>query len=210
MKISLDFDDFSVLRSRMDLFERLKEHYPNLKVSMFTIPFDYEYETSNLRIMRSQTLERIKKNLDWIQIIPHGLSHIPREFEKADRKTMEMSLQAIDEAFNKDGLPYEKGFKAPYWLWNQDVVDVLNENGWWGATDPNQPSMLKTKRYFEYSHSIDTPFWQSKNDIWKLHGHMTPPSSNNIEDCFLNLMKIPHDAEFHFVTDFINEEKKEN
>ncbi len=62
-QISLDFHDFSILRSRMDLLEQLKEHYPNLKVSMFTIPYDYEYETSMLRLQRDQALKRIKENL---------------------------------------------------------------------------------------------------------------------------------------------------
>lgn len=203
MKVVLDFDDFSVLRSRPDLLRLLKDHYPKLKISMFTIPFDYEYEMSDLRLMRDSALKFIHNNLDWIQIIPHGLSHIPREFENCDKETMRMTLKAIDEAFKKDGLPYVKGFKAPYWLWNKDVCEVLDENGWFGAIDPNQPSMAKTKVFYEYEYSIDTPFWESKDKILKLHGHMTLPSKNNLEDCLLNLFKLPNDAEFEYVTDHL-------
>jgi hypothetical protein len=204
-KIVLDFDDYSILRSRPDLMKQLKEFYPGLKVSMFTIPYDYEYETSDLRLFRDEALKYIHENLDWIQIIPHGLLHKPREFELADKEAMELSLKAIDDQFKRDGLPYVKGFKAPYWLWNQDVVDVLDREGWFGAVDPNQPQMIRTKRYYEYTDSIDTPFWKVDKEIYKLHGHMTLPSSNNIDDCFLNLMKMPRDAEFYFVTDFIDE-----
>lgn len=204
--VVLDFDDFSVLRSRPDLLRTLKEYYPNLKVSMFTIPFDYEAEMSDQRLIRDTCLKFIHENLDWIQIIPHGLMHIPQEFLYCDKETMEMTLQGIDEAFKKDGLPYEKGFKAPYWLWNQQVVDVLDSHGWWGAIDPNQPQMLRTKKYYEYAHSIDTPFWLDKESkILKLHGHMSPPSMNNIEDCLLNLFKLPSDAEFGYVTDYLCE-----
>lgn len=208
MKVALDLDDFSILRSRMDLLLKIKEHYPNFKVSLFTIPFDYEYETNmSFRLQREAMLELIHQNLDWMQIIPHGLTHIPREFERADKETMRMALASIDEAFRKDGLPYEKGFKAPYWLWNQDVVDVLDEQGWWGAQDRNQPNNIRTRRFYEYTHSIDEPFWNAKQDVLKLHGHMTLPSSNNLEDCILNLFKLPTDVEWCFATDFIEENK---
>lgn len=201
--VVLSLDDFSVLRSRMDLLTTIKEHYPNFKVSMFTIPYDYEYETTTLRLVRSEALEKIKKNLDWIQIIPHGVMHIPEEFAHCDRETMKMAMASIDEAFEKDDLPYEKGFKAPFWLWNQDVVDVLDEYGWFGAQDRNQPENIRTKKKYEYDYSIDEPFWQSDKETVKLHGHMTLPSANNLEDCLLNLFKLPPDVEWKYVTEFI-------
>jgi peptidoglycan/xylan/chitin deacetylase (PgdA/CDA1 family) len=204
--VVLDFDDYSVLRSRPDLLRTLKEYYPNLKVSMFTIPFDYEYETHGVRLMRDSCLKYIHENLDWIQIVPHGLTHIPNEFLNCDKETMEMALTAIDEAFKNDGLPYEKGFKAPYWLWNKNVVDVLDEHGWWGAVDPNQPKMARTKKYYEYQWSIDQEFWKDKKSkVLKLHGHMTPPNLNNIEDCLLNILKLPSDTKFGYVTDYLCE-----
>lgn len=205
MTVVFDLDDFSVLRSRMDLLLKIKEHYPKFKVNLFTIPFDYEYEMSQLRINRPEALKLIHKNLDWMQIIPHGISHIPREFEKADKVTTRMALKAIDEAFAKDGLPYAKGFKAPYWLWNQDVVDVLDEEGWFGGIDPNQ-RMVTPKKFYQYTHSIDTPFWESKGEVLKIHGHMTLPSANNLQDCLLNIFKLPNDVEWGFVTDYLEEQ----
>lgn len=201
--VVLDFDDFSILRSRLDLLLKIKEHYPKFKVSMFTIPYDYEYEMSDLRVFRDSTLAKIKENLDWIQIIPHGLSHIPREFENADKEAMELSLKAIKEVFDKDGLPFVNGFKAPYWLWNQDVVDVLDKHNWFGGVDRNQPKMLKTKKYYVYDYSIDEPFWETDKEVVKLHGHMTLPSTNNLQDCLINLFKLPNNVEFKYVTDFL-------
>ncbi len=211
-KVCFDIHDGSVLRTRYDLLEQLKEHFPNLKVSLFWIPWDYEWEVSKFKIQREEMLERIKKNLDWIQLIPHGLMHIRGEFgefEKVDKKLMRDTLKSIDEAMKKDGLPYEKGFCAPFWLWNQDVVDVLDEEGWWGAIDRNQPQMLSTKKFYKYTHSIDEPFSLSNNDKLALHAHMRPPSANDIDRCFLNLMKMDNSWDFRFVTDFL-EEKNEN
>jgi hypothetical protein len=205
MKIAIDIDDFSVLNNRFDLFMRLKEHYPKLKLSMFTIPFDYQHELGQGKLLRDKYLKVLKDNLDWIQLIPHGLSHMPHEFENADKETTRVALQAIDEAFEKDGLPYEQGFKSPYWLWNKDVVGVLDKHGWWGAIDRDQPDMLSTKRFYQYTHSIDEHFWTSNLPVWKLHGHMSQPDHNNIDDCFLNLMRMPHDAEFVFASELVEE-----
>jgi hypothetical protein len=203
MKASIDLHDFSVINNNLSALKTIKEHYPTFKISLFTIPLDIESETSRNRLFRDKALEEIHKNLDWMQIIPHGLTHLPREFEHCDRETMQMVLKAIDEQFAKDELPYEKGFCAPYWLWNQDVVDVLDENGWWGAVDRNQPEMITPKRYYKWSHSIDEPFWNEKTEVLKLHGHMGLPSANNLNDNLLNILRLPEDTEWRFITDFI-------
>lgn len=206
MRVSLDLHDFSVLNNRLDLLLKIKEHYPDFKVSLFTIPYDYQTERSvEGRTLRDKTLEKIKENLEWMQIIPHGLTHMPREFENCDKETFRMTLASIDEAFKHDGLPYERGFCAPYWLWNQDVVDVLNERGWWGAVDRNQPKMIRPDRYYIYSHSIDQPFWGANVDNLKLHGHIDGQSKNDLEGNFIKLFKLPSNTEFCFITDFIEE-----
>jgi len=203
MIVTLDLDDGSILRNRWDLLHKLKELYPKLKLSLFWIPFDLEYEKSMLRINREEKLKMIKDNLDWVELIPHGLSHIPREFAGCDKETMKMALNAIDECMTRDGLPYVKGFKAPFWLWNTDVVEVLDSEGWFGATDRNQPDMPKPKKNYIYTHSIHEPFWNDPQEFWGLHGHMTEPSDNALESCIVNLTKIPHDAEFKFVSEVV-------
>jgi hypothetical protein len=205
-QIVLDFDDFSVLNNRLDLLLKLKESYPNLKVSMFTIPVDIAYEQDvSARIMRDSTLKELKKHLSWIEMIPHGLVHFPREFEKCDYEGMKLAMRAIDEAFKKDDLPYVKGFKAPYWLWNSEVVRALNDEGWWGAVDRDGKNMPVPKRYFTYNYKIDEPFFLAKNiDLMKLHGHITP-EKNNIEKCFVNLFRMPSDAEFKFASECVEE-----
>lgn len=201
MKVILDLDDFSVLNNRFDLLFKIKEHYPNFKVSMFTIPFDARYETSGNRIYRDKAVETLKENLDWIQIIPHGLAHMPREFEKADKTTTLLALKAIDEVFSKDEIPYEKGFKAPQWLWNREVVEALDSKGWWGAVDVNQPEMPCTNRFYRYSYSLSQPFWESDREVLKLHGHLDGSSDNDLDKCFLGIFKLPTDVEFGFVTE---------
>jgi hypothetical protein len=206
-KVSLDLHDFSLIRSRFDLFLMIKDHYPNFKLSLFTIPFDYIYEMSGMnRVIKEEVIKQVNENKDWLEFIPHGLTHIPREFEKADRESTTTYTENVISEMVKSGIPEDrivKGFGAPMWLWNQDVVDVLDEKGWWGAIDRNQPDMLKTKKTYTYTHSIAEPFWLSNQETLNLHGHMMLPDKNNLEDCLLRLFKLPLDSEWHFASEYV-------
>lgn len=209
MKICLDLHDFSIHNNRFDLLYQLKEHYPQAKVTLFTVPVDYRTEGSvQNQTLRSSRLQELKKNLDWLQIVPHGLMHIPNEFHNCDYYTMrDLVMPSIDEAFAKDGLPYEKGFCAPYWLWNEGVVRALDEAGWWGAVDRNQPEMLRTKRFYKYSYSTHEPFWKFPEEVLKLHGHIDGTSENDLELTLSNLLKLPQDAEWLFASEFVDENR---
>jgi hypothetical protein len=93
-------------------------------------------------------------------------------------------------------------------LWNKEVTRVLDSKGWWGAIDRNQPDMPRTRKCYEYSHSIHEPFWaDTEAEVWKLHGHMDLNSDNDLEKCFFNLLKIPKDAEWVFIDEFVEEAK---
>lgn len=183
-----------------------------MKVSLFTIPYDYDYEMSDMiRVTKDDAINKILVNKDWLEFIPHGLTHFPKEFERADKDTMIAYVENVIPEMVKAGIPEKrivKGFCAPMWLWNQDVVDVLNEYGWWGAVDRNQPKMLKPDRYYQYTHSIDEPFWLSNQNVIKLHGHISPPSVNNLDDCMLKLLKLPAKADWKFASELVEGVKK--
>jgi len=201
MKIVLSLDDFSVVNNRLLWLLKLKEHFPGFKVSLFTVPID-EPQDWGPYLERNEFLKVIKENLDWMQIIPHGYNHRGSEMRNAEwRYFKEVTVPAIEEAFKKDGLPYEKGFKAPHWRWSDGVVQALDEMGWWGAIDPRQPNMAKPKRFYCHDYAIDD-FNPESHDILKLHGHVYG-TRNDLAKCFDNLLKIPKDAEWHFVTDFL-------
>lgn len=206
MIYSLDLHDATISNNGIHLLETIKEHYPKFKVSLFFVPVDKTTEVvAQSRMMKQENIDKIKRNLDWIELLPHGLAHFPREFEHCDRWTMKMTLQAIDEAFTSYGLPYKKIFCPPYWLWNQNVVDVLNENGWAGASDRNQSDMLRTTKDYQYNYSINEPFWLARDESEiKLHGHLdSGQSDNDLTTCFLNLFKADRQADWRFVSECI-------
>jgi hypothetical protein len=203
MRVALSLDDFSVANNRMDLLLKLKEHFPKFKVSLFTVPVD-EKQDWGVYQNRKEALKLIKDNLDWMQLIPHGYKHRGSEFRNADyRYFKEVTLPAIEKAFKDDGLPYEKGFKAPHWRWSPGVVKALDEEGWWLATDPRQPNAPRTKTYYDFSHGIDEPFWTSIRDL-QLHGHIYG-TRNDLGVCMKNLLKLPRDTEFVYVTNYLTQ-----
>ncbi len=203
MKASLDLHDWSVVHNGLDLLLRLKEIYPTLKVSLFAVPIDERHDFGQ-SLIRSAMLEKIKKNLDWLQFIPHGLYHNGSEMKHMDYHHFKDNvIPSIEKAFNHDGLPFEKGFCAPHWRWSSGVVKALNELGWWGAVDRRQPNMLSTKRFYRYSHCIDE---ELVGETLKMHGHVYG-TSNDLERCLDNIKHLPPDIEWYFITDFLEDLK---
>jgi hypothetical protein len=188
----------------MDLLLKLKEHFPNFKVSLFTVPID-EKKDWGPYTLRGDYLKIIKENLDWMQIIPHGYNHNGSEMRGMDCETMKyLVIPAIKSAFESNGLPYVNGFKAPHWRWSKGVVKALDEVGWWGAVDPRQSRMDCPKKFYKHNCSIDEIDYSL--DVLKLHGHVYG-TRNDLEKCFDNLLKIPRDAEWCFATDLLEEKK---
>ena len=203
MKVSLDLHDWSVVNNRMDLLLKLKERFSGFKVSLFTVPVDTKQDWGPY-LIREETLKKvIWPNLDWIQIIPHGYRHNGAELRRSDYGEFKRLLPDIQAAFDNDRLPYVKGFCAPHWAWSPGVVKVLDEEGWWGAIDPRHSNALAPRKIYRYSHALDTLF-SGDIEILKLHGHVYG-TRNDLGRCFWNILNVPLAAEWHFVTDFLED-----
>lgn len=203
MQITLDFDDFSLENNNLFYIYKLREQYPNFKVSMFYIPADINYYQRLMQEEREQVLEQVRTAIKegWMELIPHGLMHVKQEFLKATEDDMELYLKAYKEHFKELKLPYVKGFKAPYWQISKEAIKVLDKHGWFLATDRNQPDSLKAKKNYVYNWSIDEDF-TNKKEV-RGHGHISLPSRNNIADCMINLSQIPQDYEWKFISEII-------
>lgn len=200
-KVVLDLHDWTPVHNCFDVLLKLKAHFPKFKVSLFAIPYDLPMDYGPY-LNRKQLVEEAKKHLDWIQLIPHGLVHDRREARKWDYELFKHKIfPEIVAGFNIDGLPFEKGFVAPHWDWNDGVVKYLDEIGWWGAV-LREDTMKKTRRFYRYTHLLNEPFWESNLPVLKLHGH-TYGTKNDVGKCLDNLFKLPKDTDFYFVTDFI-------
>lgn len=179
---------------------RLKERFPDFRVSLFTVPVDKKEDWGSY-LIREDNLNMIKRNLSWMQLIPHGLNHDGSEVREWSYQHFKSSVMLdIDAGFLKDGLPYEKGFCAPHWRWNEDVVRALDDTCWWGAVDPRQPDMPCPLKFYRYSHPIDA--FPTDLPELKLHGHVYG-TKNDLGKCLDNLLALPEDVGWRFVTDFL-------
>lgn len=201
--VSLDFHDFSIENNNFFYLMQIKEMYPDIKISMFYIPADVEYyqRLMDLQKETAKTWIRDAVKDGWIELIPHGISHIFGEFRTASYDDMKLALAGYEEHFKELGVPYIKGFCAPNWLMSEQAIKCLDDNGWWYATDRNQSDMLKAKRNYTYNWSTDESF--PDLPVVMGHGHISPPSKNNLPDSMRQILKIPHDATWKFVSEMM-------
>lgn len=197
--VALDLHDFTPVFNRLDLLLKLKEHFYDFRLSVFAIPVDTKMDYGPY-CNRAESLKEIKKHLDWIQLIPHGYIHNGREVWNMSSSDFKKLIKKGREAFEKDGLPHEKGFCAPHWKWSDGVIDALDEMGWWGAV--MREDVKTPKRFYRYTHLINEPFMDSDLPVLKLHGHQWG-TKNDIGKCIDNLLALPKDTKWHFVTDYL-------
>jgi len=204
MKVCLDLHDFSVVNNRLLWLYALKEKFPQFKVTLFTVPIDEEQNWGPYTI-RNQYLKEIKENLDWMELVPHGLYHNSSyEAEGIDYAHFKHEMvPAIEQAFREDGLPFEQGFCAPHWRWSSHITKALDDMGWWGAIDRDK-KMHRPKRFYQYNYLLNEPFWESDEPVLKLHGHIYG-TKNDLGLCFDNLLKLEPPIEWCFASEVLDE-----
>jgi hypothetical protein len=202
MKVSLDIHDYSEHRLGFVWINKLRELYPDIKLSMFYIPIDQEYYGNYSDLDRREARKLIKTavNEGIMEIIPHGLTHRFGEFKTASYEDMALTLRAYEEHFKELDLPYVHGFCAPNWLISQEAIGCLDDNGWWLAGDRNQPDALKAKKNYIYNWSIDENM--PKTDILMGHSHINS-CKNELAGNIKNIIKIPANAKWVFVSDLM-------
>jgi len=205
----LEADDLEFGKSGFEDVLKLKEHYPKLKFTFFMVPIP------NILLAQQSSPAKYKewaKHLkrDWIEICPHGLTHQGQEFfyrlnrnnkpVLLDYETAKLYIQAAEKTFAQLDLPFKKIWKSPHWATSPEAYDAIKDMGYKIACDPNQPHPDDA---YLYNWSFDQPI--SHRPIVKGHGHINGSSPNVIRRCIKNLLQIPTDATFKFVSEAIKE-----
>lgn len=102
MKVYLDFDDYYMNKSELDLLYKLHEHFDNFKVNLFVV---WEF-----RHMVDEFLEK-----DWVVPCLHGVNHT--NFE-------EVSSEILDSWWGA------KIWRSPYWQLTDVMYKRLISDGW--------------------------------------------------------------------------------
>lgn len=189
------FDDFAGTDDRNCLPELLflKEKFPNLKVTLFAIPF---YENKGQDGFLNQVKEKYG---DWIQLGVHGWTH-HSNFE-CKEWTYEDAERCLIQSEQMDC--FELLFKAPGWQISRDTYMVCKNRGYIVAdhkesvyTEPGVPNKERRPKHLKV-YEIDHP--------WMVHGHTWNCVGNGISE-LIEKWKVygyPWDenSQFHFITE---------
>ena len=195
----MDFDDFTIHRN-MDLLLKIKEHYPNFRVTAFTIPYAQGLAVEERFEEKYKEWAKLIEGYDWIEVAVHGLAHTFGECDITDLDQVKKFMLTTETLLKRIGIKYSKIFKAPYWIMSETFYDYLKEEGWVVALDRNSVPIYSENDDYIYNWSFDEPV--PNGTIVKGHGHFIG-TNNGIDVCFSNLMKMPTDAKFLTIGEYL-------
>jgi len=177
----VDFDDYcdNTMSDTIGPLIQLKEKYPKLKVTLFTIPS----RTSQAAIAAAKALG------GWVQLAPHGYFHTRGECLAWDD----------EEAFKKITVAKEMGidapiFRAPAWLLDGDTYIACRELDM--AVASHNLFRIPQTGVPEYIYNL---VGGRKKGTRPVHGHVSPVSGNFIRDMIKDgRLSFPNKADFLF------------
>jgi len=203
MEIILDLDDFSPVRHGFGYIKKLKEHYPDLKVTMFTPALDEAVLEKKIDQKRLDKWVELVKDCSWIEIAVHGFLHVKGEMDCSYKEAMNI-ISSCEKVLHKMGLPHKKIWKSPYWITSDDAYRALRDMGYVVAVDTNQdlPKIEGLKMYV-YDKSTHEYLTDCKLDRVKYHGHIGGDFYNDISLTIDQLTSMPEDATFLTISEYI-------
>ena len=191
MKLCVALDDFSeeiMTKENWDILLDLKKEYPNLKVTMFTIP-----EQSG-----TKWIESIYKKYKWIEMQRHGTDH---------SKTK--SQVPTDKSYGMNDIYFGRVFKAPWWKLTKEEFDKMKSEGWLIAT--NKTNKFKGDYVYDDGREVIKDIcYELDNGVYTWHGHVqsqrkaNPHNPNGLPDVVALFKKhISKNTEFKFVSEVI-------
>lgn len=199
----IDLDDFGSLKPGIEYLRMMREHYPNFKCTLFTTPFHVQYLTKEIDIDKLYEWGKIvAREMDWLEIAVHGFAHIKGECTTTDRKKAKTLIKASENVFKKIGIPFVKIFKAPHWEMSREFEKELEKQGYVVALDRNRPVSFSDVPKYVWNWSLDEKV--PEYHTVKGHGHVWE-TNNGINRVLPNMLKIPTDVEFKFVSEYLEE-----
>ena len=191
--VIFDLDDYGEHPALdcFDLLKRVKDDYPNLKVTLFGIPhFLTQEKITNLH------------STGWIEVAMHGWKHLPwnnawhpitgiddRGLFECERWSTQDAIRALELG---EAMGFVHGFKAPYWAITQNVIDTLSQRGWWLADHSDHKG--------QYKYTL--PVYWSRHSCM-VHGHTWGCASGKagLDSMIENGLPFYKDTRFYFISE---------
>ena len=200
--ISLEFDDFSPSNHGLFYLDQLHEHYPELKISLFSVPLrDLGNGTVDSWENATDFLEEVKSR-PWLEILPHGFFHRQNEVAEWTYDQTCLAIKAWETLFTNLGLNWKKVFRAPYWQYGYEALKALKDNDYVVAINPLERARMKLPdglKVYQHNWGIQFPF-PNKTEI-KGHGHIQDWNGTGIGENLNNLFELPVDKPWKFVSE---------
>ncbi len=190
MKVCVALDDFSqeiMGDKEWEVLLKLKEEYPQLRVTMFTIPLQCS----------KGWLTHIKENYPWIELAVHGTDH-------RLRVPPSRRISQVPEQFYEG---FTKWYKAPRWELSPEDFNKLREMGYKIATNKTN-KFVGDYKYDSGKELIKDIYYLMLDGIYSWHGHVQSQyyanrvNPNGLPDVIDKFRKsIPKDAEFVWVSE---------
>jgi len=218
MKICIDIDDYHSFPKWdcSDVLLRFISKFPDIKFTIFITPLMRRIPLTDY----PRAIDRIREMVlsGHVEIFPHGLTHkkiIKGEFggipKRAAKKRIIKSAVYLDKA----AIPFKKGFKFPWNMYNEASLHVLEEieyilfsnklkKNFKGSQVIWENSNNKKKRYIQtenYKYGI--PEIPDKDDLVYYHGHAQNFSFNGIRESRSNFLKELYELKRAFNCEFI-------
>lgn len=202
MKVIFELDDFGPVNHHLDLLEKLHEHYPQFKCTMFTVPWDIRYgvgfkNSAPITLPKFRPFVEAINKCDWIEIALHGLTHAPSEFAElsfdATVKRLVVGMKLFENVKVKN---FTKIFKAPYWELSTEGKKAAESMGFKVVEDG----------YYNWNLAEDKPKGNAV-EPYIMHGHIQDVCDNGLEESMHRIMKLPPDTEFMFLSEHLGAKK---
>lgn len=192
--VVFDVDDFVGNRNDrtymgfVPLLGDLKDAIPELKVTLFTIPY-----LSNIEIVLRDWADK-----DWVELAVHGFSHIQGEFVGSS----EALIRYVLDEFGQTGV-FQRGFKAPYWEATPQLYSALLHAGYWVADHPmNIKEIPPEVDAYVLGDEHDIGQGHPTLDLLQVHCHTHNTCGNGVEERFEDLLALKG-KEFKFVSEIV-------
>lgn len=198
MKFAVEFDDFSPRNSNLSYLEEIKEHYPDFKVTLFTVPWEIRFGSQAPITLPDfePWVRAVKGAEDWIEIALHGLTHAPLEFGEISYEGAKKRILVAEKMFENRGIKLAKIFKAPQWALSVEGKKAAEDLGYKVVEDHYYPWNLKDDLTPEL-------MAQAEKKIVVAHGHVQNTMGNGTEEVMPRIMKLPPGTKFYKLSEAI-------
>lgn len=208
-KVALEYDDFGPRNSNLSILEEIKEHYPNFKVTLFTVPWEIRFGQLTQGVIGTPItdagcapwVDAVKQNEDWMELALHGLTHklgdprqgIPGEMEIPYEDAKKIAMVA-EKMFENRGLKLAKVFKAPQWLLSEEAKQAFMDRGYKVCED----------HYYNWNLADEFPKEAAeRGDLIIGHGHVQDEMGNGMAETLHKILKLPVDTQFFKLSEIL-------